>query len=140
MERGDIDNHAAARIIYVFEGTIGTLSPAAERKRNLYLKTRRWKKAAHCWTIEPFLQKVLLDHAWRSPYNVDLATYLDLEEAEHVEQRLESLALPFGHFLVTDIEEMARVISNRPDVAAIYDFHPSRVFTYGSKGRSVVGL
>lgn len=140
MDKGDISNVTAQRVVFLFEGTIGTLTTVAERRRRLYLKAHQWKRAAHCWTIEPFLQKVLLDMAYRSPYNLDIATYLDPAEADHVEDRLEALALPFGHFFITDIEEMTRGIANRPDVAAIYDFDPSRAFTYGAKSRSVVGL
>ena len=134
MPSGDISNQSAARVIYVFENTLGTLTPAAAKKRAFHLRLRQWKRAARCWQLDGHMIKVILDVQYRTPYNVDLATYLGEDEAEQIEQRLHGV--PYGNFYVTTIEEMTRVIANQPNVAAIYDFDSSRRFAYGAKSRT----
>lgn len=138
MQSGDISNQSAARVIYVFENTLGTLTPTAAKKRAFHLRLHQWKRAARCWQIDTHVVKVLIDIQYRTPYNVDLATYLDPEEAEAIEARLTQL--PYGNFIVTTVEEMSRVIANQPNIGAIFDFDPSRRFTYGAKSRSENGL
>lgn len=140
MESGDLDNRPAERIIYVFESTIGTLPGAMAHKRNFHLKARQWKRAAQCWEVDPHIVKVLVDLAWRSPYNVDVATYTNRHEAEEIEERLSVLGVPFGHFYTGSLEEMTRGLVNMPHIAAVYDFDTARRFAYGAKGRTVVGL
>jgi hypothetical protein len=140
VQSGDISDQSSPRLIYVFDHTIGTLTPTAAKKRAFHLRLHQWKRAAHCWEIDPHVVKVIIDIQYRTSYNVDLATYVDPDEAEHIEDRLGGVGLPYGNFFVTTIEEMTRVIVNRPNVAAVFDYDPARQFTYGSKSRSVAGL
>jgi hypothetical protein len=140
VESGDIDNRSAARIIYLFEGTIGHLSATGIKKRAFHLRLRQWKRAAACWELDAHVLKVLIDLQYRSPYNVDLATYLDYDEAEAVEERLDRQGVLYGNFIITTPVEMTRVIVNQPNIAAVFDFDPARRFMYGGKGRTGVAL
>lgn len=135
MQGGDISNEVAPRIIFIFEDTIGAIAAPDQRRHDRYVRRGRYRRAARMWELSKHAVRVLHDLERRSPYNVDIATYLDPDEAEHIEDRLESIALPFGHFLVTNTEEMARVIVNQPQVAAVFDGNRARQFAYGGKGR-----
>lgn len=140
MQGGDLSNRSAPRLIFIFETTIGVLDIKAQRRRKAFLVARQWKRAAQCWTLDPQIYRVIEDLQWRSNFNVDFATYLDQREAEALEDHLEHSGLGFGNFLVTTVNEMARVYCNYPSTAAIFDGDPERVFTYGGKGRTEIGL
>lgn len=135
MQSGDIGSEIAPRLIVVFEHTIGTLTPGAERKRRLLLKAHQHRRAAACWTIDTHMTKVMVDWAYRTPYNIDVATFTEEDEAERIEQRLVGAGIPFGNFLVVTVEELARVHANMPHIAAIFDADPAHRWTYGSKSR-----
>lgn len=136
MQSGDISNDIASRLIVVFDNTIGTLTPVAEKRRRRFLKVRQYHKAANCWEVDPHMVKVLVDWQYRTPYNVDVATFTHPDEAAFIEERLEGMGVPFGNFLTVTIEELSRVHANMPHVAAIFDATPGHRFTYGGKSRS----
>lgn len=135
MQSGDISADIASRLVVVFDRTIGTLSPGAERRRRLMLRAHRWKSAAACWEIDPHMVKVIVDWQYRTPFNIDIATFCEQDEAEHIERRLVGAGIPFGNLLVVSVEELARVHGNMPHIAAIYDADPAHRWTYGAKSR-----
>lgn len=136
MQHGDLSDQIASRLIVVFDHTIGTLTPQAAKHRRRYLKIRQWHRAADCWAIDPHLVKVMVDWQYRSPYNIDVATFVDANEAAFIEERLEQIGIPFGHFLNVTVEELSRVHANMPHIAAIFDAAADHRFAYGAKSRS----
>lgn len=136
MENGDISNGVSARLLVVFEGTIATIEDRlTEQKRAFYLKSHRWQRAASCWSVDMLTTKRFWDMTFRLSQTIDIVTYLDEREAEHIQVRLDQLGLPFGNFWATTLEELCREILPNPSVTTILDADPKRVFTYGGKGR-----
>jgi hypothetical protein len=140
VQSGDLSADMAARLIVVFDHTIATLPPASERRRRRLLKARQWKRAAACWQVDTHMLKVIIDWQYRTPYNVDVATFTCEEEAEHIEAMLDRIGLPYGNFIPTTVEELARVHANMPHIAAIFDAAPNHRFSYGAKSRATAVL
>lgn len=140
MEKGDISNTPAVRLVWVFETTIGYLTEKDERRHERALRFHRYKQAAGMWSLDKTAANAMWDYAFRKSYSCDIVTYLHPLEAEAVHELLDGLGYPFGNFTATTIEEVARGLANNPSVAVVFDGDPHRAFTYGFKGRQSLVL
>lgn len=138
MQDGDISNEVAPRLLVVFEGLIGQLDgPVHQKKHDFYVKTHAWRRAARMWTLDGFVLKRMWDYVYRLRQSLDIVTYLDEREAEHVHERLDELSYPFGGFIPTTLDGMVHGILLNPSVHAVFDGDPKRWLTYGGKGRGL---
>lgn len=132
MQGGDISADFHPCLLVVFEGLLGL--PPEPKRRKLPWKLR--KPTAKDLVAEYEINLVLLNQIRRTPYPVEVVTFLGPEFAEAVEARLEDLHALVRRVWSTTRTELARVHITLPDVAAIYDPDASRAFAaYGSLGR-----
>jgi hypothetical protein len=137
MIKGDIANNPVPRLVMVFEGLIGTFTDKTRGKFDLALRKGQWKKALELVELNELVVKNIYDLVYRQNFVVDIVTFIDPEFAEELEIFLEEEQVPVARIYFTTVERLSRSISNRPDIAAIYDGNNSHRFTYGSKGRMV---
>lgn len=141
MEKGDISSQVASRIIVVFDGLIGRLdNPVDAAKEKAFRKARMWKRAAHCWTIDPLITKQMWDWVWRREFGLDVATYVrPMAYAQAIEALLDEYGLPIGHMHYVTAEELVGRLAIMPYVERIFYAQPGRPFIYGGKGVYVPG-
>lgn len=138
MKDGDLSNRTPSRVIVVYEGLVAQppSKPAVRVQEQLYVRFRRWTKAAALWEFDDSMLAHLWDAAWRWDLPVDIATYLPAAYAEAHVQRLERLHLSFGHFDVYDSpESLARALLHMPSVASVVYSYPPRPLLFGGRGR-----
>lgn len=138
MERGDIDNGVAPRILIVWENLLGLVPAKTDQaKLTTYLRLHRWKRAAQLFQINEPLAARIWYVQWKLRYSVDVVTYIGPEFRDALEERLADEDLPIGHVRYEQPHKLARHLAYEPATAAVYDPDPSHRFTYGSKGRIV---
>jgi hypothetical protein len=131
MQGGDISSGVSSRYIWVFEGLVADLDGPAAAKHKLYLKTHAWKRAARCWTLDPWVRKKMDDLAYRLSMVIDIVTFLPEEEGDEIKAILDNLAYPFANFWATTQEDLMHNILPSPAVAGVVE--TNMTFRYGSK-------
>lgn len=133
MEKGDISNEVAPRLLMVWEGLIAMppKEPAKQRRFS------RAKVDLLTYTVNEAVGKHIWDLTYRRHLSVDVATFLDKERLSDVEEWIEYHDLPLGNVIATTPARLSRQLAFMPTVAAIYDPNPDNVFMYGGKGRIV---
>lgn len=137
MLKGDIANESVARLVIVFETLIVSFTDTSRAKFDKAAARGQWEKALKNVQINELIVKYLYDLTFRLGYNIDVVTYIDPEFAEALEKFCEDEELPVSRVFFSTPERMARTISNRPDIAAVFDGNAGHIFTYGAKGRIV---
>src|SRR5687767_1895788 len=109
MEKGDLSNEVVPRLAIVFEGLIGRLDTAlAAQQEKAFVRLRRYKRAAHCWTIDRHVTAHMWDLTWRHNFSVDVLTYKQDRYAEAIEALLDEYLLPVSNFISTTPEEFSK--------------------------------
>lgn len=140
MLGGDISNEVSPRLLFVFEGTVGTLpSKTAEAKERFYLRTKRWAKAVELWQIADRAYALLWDVTWRYNYRFDIVTYQPKGFAKALAERLDDEGLPVGRVFASSPNLLTKKLAFMPDVRYVYDADPSRHLTYGGRGVHMPG-
>jgi hypothetical protein len=138
VEHGDISNEVAPRIIFVFEGLIGQLaSESDEKKHRALVKVHAWKRAASMWTFDGWARKIIWDYTSRRLQQIDIVTYLDEREAEHIHDRIDAAGIPYGNFWATTMQEFVSLQMLNPAVIGVVDGDNKRWGVYGSKSYNI---
>lgn len=138
MEKGDIANDVAGRLLFVFEGLIGVLPDNQELTERFYRRVRAWKRAAALWEIDSRMLAHLWDIVWRSRFPLDVVTFLPEPYAGEMKLRLDNLQVPYGHFQVYESAHvLGRRLAHMPYVQRVYYGLPGLTFVFGSKGELV---
>ncbi len=138
MEKGDLSNRVAVSLLFVFDGLIGQVVGDRDgAEEAFWRRLKRWDRAARTWTINTLMVTHLWDLVWRSPFKIDLATFLEEPYAEAMERRLDKMSVPFGDFLVTTPDELAQRLAYMPHVSRVYHGNPDWVFKFGRRGELV---
>lgn len=137
MQGNDISADVQPCLLVVFEGLLG-IPPKQEEGRKTIRKTlRRLRKPdAKALLADYEINHLLLGQIRRTPYPVEVVTFLGPEFAEAIEERLEALHALVRRVWATTPHELAKVHLLFPDVVAVYDPDFRRAhFTYGKLGR-----
>lgn len=138
MEKGDISNAVVPRYLFVFEGVLGHLpNIAAERRFHLFAKMHQYRRAVREWEINPHMGKVMWDLAWRRGMQFDVVTFLGEPLAEEIENKLNSLQLPFSHCDATTLEKLSRELIFRPNIVEVVHANPEWTLKFGARGRYI---
>jgi hypothetical protein len=142
MKGNDLAGTLAPRIIVVFEGVVGFLTPEGEKAFHEYIAKENWASAAKCWSLNDLALAKLTDLCVRLSVNVELTTF---EGPQEFADALE--------FILCDLEQVPirRVVSSTPmrtarratfalDIISVYDPDPMRSMTYGGKGRHLTSV
>lgn len=140
MQDGDLSNEVAPRLLFVFEGTVGSLpSKTAEAKERWYLKMKRWDKAVACWDIADRSYALLWDCTWRYNFRFDVVTFRPKGFAKALALLFDDVGLPVGHVIATSPAGLAQRLAHMPDVKYVYDADAARLFTWGGRGVHMPG-
>lgn len=132
MEKGDLSNEVAPRLVFVFEGVVGRLRDELREKG--MLKLHRWAKAVECWEIPELARSILWDTAWRYSYRFDIVTHRPPGFAKALVPLLEEADIPYTQVRSWRPEQLARHLIAMPDVQTVYFADPENRFTYGGRG------
>jgi hypothetical protein len=75
------------------------------------------------------------DLYWRHRFRVDVITFIDPAFVSAIRKRLDSRSLLFGDVHYYDTDSLLADITYDPSVLGILDPDPSRILTWGGKGR-----
>lgn len=139
MERGDISNEAAPRILLVFEGALGFLPDTKLKDYQRALRKHSWDDAVSCWDLSEIMMRKILDLVLRRNLAVEVVTFISQPFADMLAARLDEEDVPVRRVWYSTPGRLSRRLAYMPDVAAVYDADEAHVFTYGSKGRLLTG-
>lgn len=139
MRNGDLSNEVVPRLVLVFEGALGFMPTEDWQKFDRSIRRKRWDDAAALWQINPLMAVRLWDITMRLSFTVDIVTFAGPEPfGEALEYRLQDVEdLPVGRAWATRPGLLARKIAYMPDLFRVYDPDPTRVLTWGGKGRII---
>lgn len=142
MKGNDIAGHSAPRIIVLFEGIVGFLSPQGETAFQKYIDAEDWMAAAKCWSLNDLALAKLMDMTLRLSVNLELVTYAGPQEfADALEAILVDLEnIPLRRVLASTPERTARRATFAQDIIGVYDPDALRSMAYGSKGRHLTSI
>jgi hypothetical protein len=135
MRFGDLSNETVARLVLVFEGSLGFLPENQVERFNALGSAGRWYDAARLWDFNELMAKKILDVTYRQGFELECVTYAGPKEfADELSDRFDEEHLPIRRTTATRADIMARRISYAPDIAHIYDANPETAYMYGHKG------
>lgn len=136
MRRGELSNTILPRVYVVFEDLIGVLPDAKSRiAYNLAAKRKKWAQAIDYYQLTPTISQGIRDLYWRHHFRVDVITFIDPGAVSPIRERLDSRNLFFGDVLYYDRDLLLSELTYDPAILAVFDPEPSRILTWGSKGR-----
>lgn len=125
-------------LILVFEGALGKLATEDEKAFEKAWRRKKWKQVVDLWELNESLMWQI-NRVFLTERTIEVVTFMGLEHDEYIEMLEDRLtnkeALPVQRVWASDPHVLARKVTLRNDVAAVYDADPSRRFLYGHKGR-----
>jgi hypothetical protein len=134
VQGGDISNEAGPRIVIVLDDLLLRVPKESRRAERLWVRAKKWKRAAATHVLDADVHKYMWDLIWRSNLSVDLSTFKSEVYAEAIRDRLDSLGVSFGNLMVTTPEALARQMAFLPHVVRVYYAVPERDFMFGDRG------
>lgn len=139
MKGNDLANRPVPKDVLVFEGLLGVLpSDRIARVEAKFRRKGKWDQAVACYEINELLARKIMDLTWRQTgafIDLELITYLGYEFAVALGHRMDREGMPFSDVWYEDPNILARALSYRPDIRAVYDPDPEHQFRFGGKGR-----
>lgn len=133
MLDGDISNAITPRMLFVFEGGLATSGPGRPR----FSTKKGWRRVADQWEIDEYILAHVWDITLRYDYRCDVATFLGWDFADALDDRFGVENIPCKVRTFDSAEVLGRKLARLPDIACVYDGEPSRVLSYGSKGKLI---
>lgn len=142
MKSNDLSGTSAPRIIILFEGIIGFLTPEGEAAFEKYVEAENWFSAAKCWSLNDLALAKLSDLCKRLSVNVEIATFEGPQEfADALEFILADLeCIPVRRVIASTPQRTARRATFAIDIISVYDPDPVRSMAYGGKGRHLTSV
>lgn len=136
MRRGELSSQTLPRVYVVFENLIGLLPDAKTRlAEQLARKRKKWNKAIDYYQLNINTSQGIRDLYWRRNFRVDVITFIDPEFVSAIRDKLDSRSLLFGDVHYYDTDLLLADLTYDPAILAVLDPDPSRILTWGSKGR-----
>lgn len=133
LRNGDLSSRMLPRLLVVFEGAIGILPVDKQVAFDKAVKRHRWQEAIGLYELNELILSKILDLHWRLDVNVTVVTWMGEDAELAISMRLDEENIPAGT-MSSSPNRLARELSYRPDIVAVYDPDPAHVFTYGGKG------
>lgn len=138
MRKGELTSQSLPRIYVVFEGLLGKLPDAKSKGAELLARKRKkWDQVADCYQLNIPTRRGLQDLYWRQNFRVDVITFIDPGFVRPLREKLDHHNLLFGDVHYYDVETLLSDLTYERDVLTVLDPDPSRILTWGSKGRYV---
>lgn len=137
MERNDISNERAQKLVFVFDGLVGRVPEEDERVAVKLRRRRKWDQLARVYEVDTKMGAHLWDITWRSPFSFDIVSFESAEEAwyEALERLLERANVPFSRLEVyEDPNDFAQHMVYAPNILRVYHSRPDWWAKFGDKG------
>jgi pullulanase/glycogen debranching enzyme len=136
MRKGELSSETLPRVYVVFENLIGLLPSTKDRiAEQLARKRKKWEQAADYYQLNIHTAQGIRDLYWRQRFRVDIVTFIDPGFVSAIRNKLDSRNLLFGDVHYYDQETLMADLTYDPAVIAVLDPDPSRLLTWGSKGK-----
>lgn len=136
MYKGDLSSETLPRVYIVFENLIGLLPNTKDRiAEQLARKRKKWEQAASYYQLNINTSQGIRDLYWRQRFRVDVVTFIDPDFVSAIRDRLDSRNLLFGDVHYFDTDMLLADLKYDPSILGVLDPDPSRILTWGSKGR-----
>lgn len=136
MRNGELSNVRLPRAYIVFENLIGLLPDRKSKlAHDLAIKLKKWEQAAAYYQLNIQTSQGMRDLYFNRNFNVDVITFIDPAFVNPLRDRLDSRNLLFGGVHYYDKQELLGDLTYDPSILAVLDPDPSRILTWGSKGR-----
>ena len=137
MRRGELSNEVLPRVYIVFEGLIG-LPPTSAKDRTAELlarKRKKWEQVADYYQLNIKTSQGIRDLYWQRHFRVDVITFIDPSFVSPIRNKLDGRNLLFGDVHYYDKDMLLADLTYEPSIIGVLDPEPSRVLTWGSKGK-----
>ena len=140
MERGDLSNTPAPRMVIVFEGLLGEILPENAKAFAKAMGKKHWRVAAGLFTIDDLMARKMWQLFHTRSVMFEVVTFLGQEFADALALIIDAEQLP-----VHDVwhcpspQHLARKVSYMPGLVRVYDGDPANTFAYGSSGMVIDG-
>lgn len=142
MQNNDLGGTTAPRVIILFEGVLGFITPQGEAAFHRLIEDKNWLGAARCWSLNDLALAKLTDLCVRQSLNVEVVTFEGGQEfADALEVILcEDELIPIRRVIASSPERTARRATFATDIISVYDPDPMRSMSYGGKGRHLTSV
>jgi hypothetical protein len=139
MKYGDLSNEVVPRLVLVFEGALGAISPEDRRDFDKAIKREHWSAAADLWTLNELMCQQLWYATRYLHQEIDVVTFVGGEEyGEALAYRLQDLEdLPVNHVYYIEPRILKRKVNYDAGIARVYDPDGPRSSTWGNKGEHI---
>lgn len=140
MERGDISNQRAPKLVFVFDGLVGVIPAEDERVAKKLRRRGKWEQLARVYEVDTKMGAHLWDIVWRSPFSFDIVSFESAEEAwyEALERLLERANVPFSRLEVyDDPNDFAQHMVYAPNILRVYHGRSDWWAKFGDKGQLI---
>lgn len=140
MERGDISNQRAPKLVFVFDGLVGVIPAEDERVAKKLRRRGKWEQLARVYEVDTKMGAHLWDIVWRSPFSFDIVSFESAEEAwyEALERLLERANVPLSRLEVyDDPNDFAQHMVYAPNILRVYHGRSDWWAKFGDKGQLI---
>lgn len=140
MERGDISNQRAPKLVFVFDGLVGVIPAEDERVAKKLRRRGKWEQLARVYEVDTQMGAHLWDIVWRSPFSFDIVSFESAEEAwyEALERLLERANVPLSRLEVyDDPNDFAQHMVYAPNILRVYHGRSDWWAKFGDKGQLI---
>ena len=140
MEGNDISNQIAPKLVFVFDGLIGTI-PEEDRKLADKLRRRgKWEQLARVYEVDTKMGAHLWDIVWRSQFSFDIVSFESDDERwyEALERLLNRANVPHSRLEVyADPNDFAQHMAYAPNILRVYHPRSDWMFKFGDRGEII---
>lgn len=138
MEKGDISNQPAQRMVFVWEGLLAHLDLVDVKAHNRAMKRGKWDRAAGMWDESVSFRHLLKDILYRRELMVDVLSITGIQQfSDALAVRLVDDGYPFGRLITSTVAEYTAELAYSPEVHSVFHGDTAAPFLFGSRGRAV---
>lgn len=138
MERGDISNQPAQRVVFVWEGLLAHLDLTDTKAHNRAMKRGKWAHAVGMWDKSESFAHLLKDILYRREMMVDVLSITGAQGfSDALSARLTEEGYPFGRLITATIHDYTAELPYSPEVHTVFHGDTASPFLFGSRGRAI---
>lgn len=135
MEKGDLDNGMPPRILFVFNGLLGTIPENRERRVDLLRRAGRFKAVAESYEINLMVRAKMHDLTWRRNWRCDVVLFDHEKVAAAMERRFDRLNLAVANVYASDgPRDLHDRLPYMPEVLYVVHGNEEWQYAFGHKG------
>lgn len=141
MLNNNLGNTVVPRILVVFEGLVGYLSPENLPSYNQAGSAGCWDLAVGYWDFNPMALRKLNDLIIRRDLKVEIVSFvMPPEGAVALAERFDEEQVPVSRVLASTPERTARRLAYGLDITRVYSPDPQHALMCGSRGYHVTSV